>query len=299
MTKTVAGGCDNVTVPALVKCDTSADAFIAQLFDEKAPFSFGDNVTTMTAANAAGQKALDKNSACMLKLATCHELIDSNYANADVATACDGIGINMLTGQPYLEDTAYPTWQDWVNDVCVSDAVRTPAPTSAPVVIAKVSKKTAFTATEELTVCSVMNGVAFRDGVIGVLGSLKSAVIEEQVASGRRLLNATTSTLYSITGSISSIQAKAAMEVLAKIGVDAFAAAVGTVIKQVDPKLGAAATVSVKALATKAPTVMPTMTPPTRMPTVKASTTGEVFSVSSRVAPGTLIAAASLLLLLL
>jgi hypothetical protein len=298
MTKTVAGGCDNVTVPALVKCDTSADAFIAQLFDEKAPFSFGDNVTAMTAANAAGQKALGKNSACMLKLATCHELIDSNYANTDIATACDGIGINMLTGQPYLEDTDYPTWQDWVDDVCVGDAVRTPAPTSAPVVIAKVSKKTVFTATEELTVCSVMNGVAFRDGVIGVLGSLKCAVIEEQVASGRRLLNATTTTLYSITGSISSIQAKVAMEVLAKIGVDAFAAAVSTVIKQVDPKLGAAATVSVKALATNAPTMRPTSMP-TRMPTVNASTIDGVFSVSSRVAPGTLIAAASLLFLLL
>jgi hypothetical protein len=128
----------------------------------------------------------------MQKLSACHELIDSNYALTDVSIACDDIGINRLTKLPYLENTPYPTCKIWI-ERCAKDDDRTPSPpTSAPVIVAKVSKKTAFTSNELSTACDVMNTMAFRDGIIGVKGSLKCSEIQEQVAARRRLLNTTT-----------------------------------------------------------------------------------------------------------
>jgi hypothetical protein len=300
LTQTVVGGCTNATVTAFGKCNASTTACTNQVFNPENLFEFGQDVTLMTAGNVAGQKALNKNPACMQKLSACHELIDSSYARQDISTACDDIGSNRLTKLPCLENTAYPTWKTWVDNVCVKDAARTPSPTSAPVIIAKVSKKTAFTSKELSTVCDVMNTVAFRDGIIGVKGSLKCSKIQEQVAARRRLLNTTTSTLYSVTGSISFIQAKSAQEVFALIGVDAFALAVKNEITSADPKLGAAAVVYATPITTGAPTNQPTPNPTSAPPTTAATPTQAPpteFSSSTRAIP-TLIAVASVVLAL-
>jgi hypothetical protein len=299
-TQTVDGGCSNATVTAFGKCNASTTGFTNQVFNPENLFEFGQDVTLMTAGNTAGQKALRKNSACMQKLSACHELIDSNYARQDVSTACDDIGVNRLTKLPYLENTAYPTWKIWVDNVCVKDAARTPSPTSAPVIIAKVSKKTAFTFNELSTVCDVMNSVALRDGIIGVKGSLTCSEIQEQVSARRRLLNTTTITLYSVTGSISFVQAITAQEVLAVIGVDAFALALKNQITSADPTLGAAAIVLITPLTTEAPTKQPTPTPTSVPPTTAATPTQQApteFSSRSRAIP-TLIAVASVVLAL-
>jgi hypothetical protein len=265
-------GCSNATAAAFGVCNTGAAAFSTQIFaaDEaagEAAFEFGDDVTVMTAGNPMGLKALGKNSKCKQKMKTCQELIDSNYKNTDIATACEDIGINPMTQAAYLEDTDYPTWAIWVRDVCISDDVRTPAPTAAPVTIAKVSKNSVFSTAEQATVCTAMNKVAFKDGVISVFGSLKCQQDQGvEVSVRRRLLTAETQTIYSIEGSISAVQALSTKEILAIIGVETFGAEISGEIVTADSALGAAATVSVTPLATDVPTGMPTMMPRQPLP---------------------------------
>jgi hypothetical protein len=113
-------------------------------------------------------------------------------------------------------------------------------------------------------------------------------------------LNTTTITLYSVTGSISFVQAKSAQEVLAVIGVDAFALALKNEITSADSDLGAAAVVLITPLMTEAPTKQPTPNPTSAPPTTEATPTQAPpteFSSSTRAIP-TLIAVASVVLAL-
>jgi hypothetical protein len=145
-----------------------------------------------------------------------------------------------------------------------------------------------------------MQQAAVADEVINFPGALKCVQTEEQVTARRRLLNVTTTTLYSIDGFISAAQAKVAKEVLSEIGLDKFAFNIASALLAVDPSLGASTVVSITPLNTNAPTKQPTKEPTPAPPTTAPAPTADVgeFSTSNRVAP-TLIAAASILLVLL
>jgi hypothetical protein len=254
----------------------------------------------VTNCNPAAQKALKKNSRCRQNVNACRGMIDSDYTITDNAGICDTIGVSSMTGLPYLENTDYPTWTSWTSGVCVADTGRTAAPTAAPVVIAKVSRNTTFSTSEQSSICSAMQQAAVADEVINFPGALKCVQTEEQVTARRRLLNVTTTTLYSIDGSISAAQAKVAKEVLSEVGLDKFASNIASALFAVDPLLGASAVVSITPLNTNAPTKQPTKEPTPAPPTTAPAPTADVgeFSTSNRVAP-TLIAAASFLLVLL
>jgi hypothetical protein len=251
----------------------------------------------MTACNAMGQKALGKNSKCAQTVKACYDMIDSDFTIAEYNGVCEKMGINGMTGLPFLEDTDYGTWDLWTTAMCVADTGRTPAPTAAPVVIAKVSRAVVFSTNEQAIICTAMNTAANKAGITVGPNAIKCLMTNADVTSRRRLLNVTTTTVYTIEGSISAGMAEASKEVLAEVGLDTFAAAVSADITTADPTLGASASVTITPLSTDAPTKMPTSAPNVAAPTAAPPTPDVVFSTSNRVTP-TLIAVASLFLML-
>jgi hypothetical protein len=293
------GGCTNATIAALTACDASGLLCSAQVFNESAPYSIATgNATTMTACNAMGKRALSKNSQCFQRVRACADMIAADFTIFEYNGICESMGRSSLTGQPILEDTDYATWDIWTTAICVDDTGRTPAPTAAPVVIAKVSRAVVFTTGEQTTICAAMNRASMRAGVTVSPTAIKCVMTTADVTARRRLLNVTTTTFYTVEGSISATMAAVSKAVLAEVGLDTFAKAISDDIKTADPTLGDSAEVTITPLSTDAPTRQPTATAPTSPPTDAAAPTNvEGFSSSNRVVP-TLIAAASILLVL-
>jgi len=235
---------------------------------------------------------LNEDTECWHNNQLCEEYMASDYTDDSLAGTCDGI-----TGVPASQ---WPTLASWTEDICAAPAgvVRTPAPTGAPVTVAKASFNAPPSDSQFAGVCASFKSTLVANKIV-VRASLVTCETEENEVTRRRLLNTTVS--YDVVAKVKATQADSVKSKIADIGEAVLGAELVTDLETNYPDVAESATVALEPLETDAPTKMPTPQPtpapptaPTAAPpTAEVVPTAAIYSASERIAPS-LIAVASL-----
>jgi len=287
--------CTSALKSGLAACDSKLAVCTSGVFNMD-PFAPTDEekaaLETCATTVPIVVELLQEDTACWINNDLCKEYMESNYMDDALAGTCDGI-TGVMTSQ-------WPTLASWTEDICAAPAgvVRTPAPTGAPVTVAKASFAEPPSASQFEGVCASFKSTLVARQIV-LMESLVTCATEENEVTRRRLLNTTVS--YDVVAKVKATQADSVKSKIADIGEAVLGAELVTDLETNYPDVAASATVALEPLETDAPTKMPTPQPtpapptaPTAAPpTAEVVPTAAVYSASERITPS-LIAVASL-----